>query len=364
LSAGYAALAADADETAPPLVIDCADGVGGIKLAGLRDAVRAHGLTLDLRNRGDSPDASLNDGVGSDFVQKTRKAPARGRFDALKPGTRCVSVDGDADRLVYFETPQIPGEPVALVDGDQIAALVADFLTRTVREAAPYLDDEHDEKFPRVGVVQTAYANGASTKFLNEVLKVDVALVPTGVKHLHHRAAEMDVGVYFEANGHGTALFSEKTSAKIDAALELALREGAAPQAKALATLTHVRQCVNPAVGDAMSGILLVEAIARRRKLSSIAGVFYKDLASVQTKVRVRDRTMIQTTFDERRCLRPPGLQDAVDAVVANAPIHVRAFVRPSGTEDCVRVYVEASDASCVDAVARDVENVVAAFCA
>ena len=30
----------------------------------------------------------------------------------------------------------------------------------------------------------------------------------TGVKYLHSRAREYDVGVYFEANGHGTAVFS------------------------------------------------------------------------------------------------------------------------------------------------------------
>ena len=33
---------------------------------------------------------------------------------------------------------------------------------------------------------------------------VDVCCVPTGVKHLHAKALEFDVGVYFEANGHGT----------------------------------------------------------------------------------------------------------------------------------------------------------------
>lgn len=37
-----------------------------------------------------------------------------------------------------------------------------------------------------------------------------MACVSTGVKHLHHKAAEFDVGVYFEANGHGTIIFSEK----------------------------------------------------------------------------------------------------------------------------------------------------------
>lgn len=39
--------------------------------------------------------------------------------------------------------------------------------------------------------------------------KVPVVCVPTGVKHLHHKAIEYDIGVYFEANGHGTIVFSE-----------------------------------------------------------------------------------------------------------------------------------------------------------
>lgn len=38
--------------------------------------------------------------------------------------------------------------------------------------------------------------------------KVPVACVKTGVKHLHHKAAEYDIGVYFEANGHGTVSFN------------------------------------------------------------------------------------------------------------------------------------------------------------
>lgn len=43
--------------------------------------------------------------------------------------------------------------------------------------------------------------------------------MPTGVKHLHHRADEFDIGCYFEANGHGTVLFSTRLQALVDAAL-------------------------------------------------------------------------------------------------------------------------------------------------
>ena len=40
----------------------------------------------------------------------------------------------------------------------------------------------------RLGLVQTAYANGNSTRYITETLGVPVACVPTGVKFLHHKA--------------------------------------------------------------------------------------------------------------------------------------------------------------------------------
>ena len=57
--------------------------------------------------------------------------------------------------------------------------------------------------------MQTAYANGSSTKFMRETLGMSVLLAKTGVKHLHHLAESFDIGIYFEANGHGTVLFKE-----------------------------------------------------------------------------------------------------------------------------------------------------------
>lgn len=50
--------------------------------------------------------------------------------------------------------------------------------------------------------------------------QIPVACVHTGVKHLHHKAQEFDIGVYFEANGHGTVLFSKKTKVLVKAMRE------------------------------------------------------------------------------------------------------------------------------------------------
>ena len=247
LSAGYAALTErdededEDDDRGATVVIDCADGVGGVKLSSLGEAVAPYGLAFDLRNRGDEPTSSLNDGVGSDFVQKGKTIPTRGGFENLPAGTRCVSIDGDADRLVYFQTTAAGG--VDLVDGDQLAVLIACWMNARVKEAAPYLKDI------TVGVVQTAYANGASTEFLTRELGAAPACVPTGVKHLHHRAEEFDIGVYFESNGHGTALFSPSASKAIEDATVEALVARDMPAVKALLALTNAQRVINPIGG-------------------------------------------------------------------------------------------------------------------
>ena len=98
----------------------------------------------------------------------------------------------------------------------------------------------------RMGVVQTAYANGASTKFLNES-GVAVDCAKTGVKNLHHLALNFDIGIYFEANGHGTVLFSKDCIEKLknENQTELLL-------------LTNL---INQTVGDAFSDLFAIEAI-------------------------------------------------------------------------------------------------------
>jgi len=78
----------------------------------------------------------------------------------MKAGQRGCSLDGDADRLIYFYLDD--RSQFHMLDGDKIAALVAAFIIELVKNAGL-------ENQIKVGVVQTAYANGASTKYLTEV---------------------------------------------------------------------------------------------------------------------------------------------------------------------------------------------------
>ena len=71
-------------------------------------------------------------------------------------------------------------------------------------------------------------------------------------------------------------------------------------------------------------------------------------------QVMVADRAVITTTDAERVCVTPAGLQDTINKIVANFP-KGRSFVRPSGTEDVVRVYAEASTQENTDSLAVQV---------
>jgi phosphoacetylglucosamine mutase len=103
-------------------------------------------------------------------------------------------------------------------------------------------------------------------------------------------------------------------------------------------------QIVNPAIGDSMTGLLLVAAILKRTRVSPQAwAALYTPISCRLAALRVADRHAIATECLETRVASPAALQSEIDTLVAATPLG-RAFVRPSGTEDVVRVYAEAAD--------------------
>jgi phosphoacetylglucosamine mutase len=236
-------------------------------------------------------------------------------------------LDGDADRIVfYFVSPK--DNTFQLLDGDRIATLAASFLADLGRQSG--LADRL-----AIGVVQTAYANGAATKYVTNVLKLPVVCTPTGVKHLHHAATRFDIGVYFEANGH---------------------------QDTALKTLKALLDLINQTVGDALSDLLLVEVILAHKgwTVKEWLGT-YVDLPNRLVKVEVADRNIFKAVDAERKLDEPKGIQQQIEELVLKYK-DGRSFARASGTEDAVRVYAEAATRGEADQLATRVAELVKRF--
>lgn len=108
--------------------------------------------------------SALNSNCGADYVKTGQKFPPAAA-EMLQPGRRACSLDGDADRVVYYYSAKDDSGAgkFRLLDGDKIATLAAGFIGDLVRQAGLL------NKL-RIGVVQTAYANGSSTSYLKQAV--------------------------------------------------------------------------------------------------------------------------------------------------------------------------------------------------
>ncbi len=191
----------------------------------------------------------------------------------------------------------------------------------------------------------------------------------TGVKYLHHAALDFDIGIYFEANGHGTVKFSDKAIAmftNISTSITNDAASTGGSDAKRIAAVKQLAQLpdlINQYIGDALSDLLLVEAALLYKNWTLQQwNALYTDLPSKMDKVVVSDRRMIQTTNAERTCTAPAGLQQAIDEAVAKVE-QGRSFVRPSGTEDIVRVFAEGATPELAQGLCKHVQGLVAQYC-
>ncbi|KAI1933560.1 Phosphoacetylglucosamine Mutase [Ophidiomyces ophidiicola] len=328
-----------------PVTVDCANGVGGPKLRELLKylpTAKEGGVDIQVVNDNVINPDSLNHECGADFVKTKQRAPPSSKAALYD---RCASLDGDADRLVYYYLDT--GSIFKLLDGDRIATLAASFIGELARNAGI-------ANKLRIGVVQTAYANGASTEYIEKVLKLPVICTPTGVKHLHHAAMRFDVGVYFEANGHGTITFSEP-ALKI-----IKTTEPQSPaQQYALQSLVALTELINQAVGDALSDLLLVEVILAHKTWTPKEWIStYTDLPNRLVRIEVADRSIFKAVDAERKLESPAGLQQRIDSLQSRYN-RGRSFARASGTEDAVRVYAEAASRSEADDLATRVAAAV-----
>ncbi|EDO18410.1 hypothetical protein Kpol_1032p2 [Vanderwaltozyma polyspora DSM 70294] len=309
------------------LTIDTANGIGGPKIQELLKSWPFASKVTLVNNEWEKPDL-LNKNCGADFVKTNQKLPNGVSGNSTENDLYC-SYDGDADRIVFYFQDQ--DKQFHLLDGDKISTLFAKLI-------AKLLNDANLNSKISLGVVQTAYANGSSTNYLQGTLNVPVSCAKTGVKHLHHEAVtNYDIGVYFEANGHGTIIFSDHFYQVCEKELK------ANSESIAVNTLVALSHLINQTVGDAISDMLGVLSVLSIMKLSSQQwDNEYTDLPNLLTKVIVPDRSVFITTDQERKLLSPEGLQSKIDKAISEFS-NGRSFVRASGTEDAVRVYAEAS---------------------
>ena len=244
----------------------------------------------------------LNKDCGADFIKVKKVAPKirRGSFSLA------ASFDGDVDRLIFYN------QNIKIFDGDAQCAFIANYIKSLA-------DSENIQC--EIGVVLSHYSNMGAVEYLQKNFKVVYA--QTGIKNFVREARKFDVGVYFEPNGHGSVTFSKKFLEKID------------ENKKGKTALSILTEMFDPCVGDALANFLVFKAV-----LSSFEDFNkYKENYSRLLTVKIKDKNRIRV--DQNNLVLEPDIQKDIDQ--QNLAFKGRGFVRPSGTEDVVRVFAECS---------------------
>jgi phosphoacetylglucosamine mutase len=84
----------------------------------------------------------------------------------------------------------------------------------------------------------------------------------------------------------------------------------------------------------------------------------YHDLPSKQMKVCVANKSLVICSEDEMRALQPEAMQAELDDEMGRVT-QGRCFVRPSGTEDVVRIYAEAENAADAAKLAEEARTII-----
>ncbi|TNV80721.1 hypothetical protein FGO68_gene10832 [Halteria grandinella] len=325
------------------LLLDCANGVGSIQfklnlelmaeIFGGKDKVP---LNVTIINDDEKPDL-LNEECGAEYVHKDQQLPHNFALKGGRPGIKCASFDGDADRLIYFYQRTEGDKVPVIIDGDKQFALILMYI-KSLLEKLGITHSELTHVF-----VQTAYVNSRSTKFL-KAKGINNELCPTGVKNAHPIVVGYDIGANDEPNGHGTIVCKWD---RVRAALESKKDSIEAKKIQAILQLS------NMTVGDAIANLLLIESILRDLDMSiADFATLYEENPSRMFKAVVKDRTKFNVVWDESRLTQPIELQNYIDALVSQTT-EGKAFVRPSGTEDILRLYAEAKTMEEMEALAK-----------
>jgi len=287
-----------------PCVVDCANGIG----AKVMQELEPNSSIILINDSWKTP-TLLNVDCSSDYVCTHTKMPINSEpTDFLLR----ASLDGDADRLIFYYTEK---GALRILNGDYVSALIMTYLSKILIDTKETI---------RIGFIHTGYTNGACIDYIHSLefphnVQVTNVCTATGIKHLHAEAIKYDVGVYFEQNGHGNVHFSSSN-----------------PILDTMSNLFH------PNIGDGVIDLFASLYILQNLEWDVQDWYnMYTEKHSVLSKISVENKNVYKSNADETSLIEPKEVQDCINQLCKSG---YRSFIRASGTEDIVRLFVEGDD--------------------
>jgi|GEM_PF-2317896 len=344
--------------------VDAANGAGSYTVQQIANRINALQEKGEINFRMEVINTSgvINEEVGAEFVHKElSKEIAAGKhipeWLESRKGVELGTLDGDADRNLYFRLNE--NNELEIIDGDKFAALKVMVLNKYINQLG--LQDQY-----KVGVAQTVLANMGARAFFDKI-GVEVQETKVGDKYVRQAALDWTfgnpeknmspngVGVYYEAAGHGSILFSDDFIKSVNDA----------PDSRAKTILQNIVKLQNEAGGDGIMNLILFRMLMEVENLSfdrlQDNNFLYTDMPKLELELRVENKDKVTSVGNLGKELTGPAqivefvaqtkknLQAELDRRLASGELKpadvaardFRIIVRASGTSPKMRVQVD-----------------------
>lgn len=268
----------------PRILVDCANGVGSIIMKQFKQKLK-NIVDIDLINYDNFN--KVNDKCGADYIYKNGLKIDED-YDLI------ASLDGDADRLILLQK-----NSDQCINGDKLGAFFVNYIANLLKK----YNLDYDIHF-----IYTAYTNKRCIEY---VLNCGAQIIEcqTGVKYLHHEAKKYDISVYFEPNGHGTILFSNSFI----------------QHSKSYSEFNKLIDFTNHYIGDGISLLLTIIQIGNFKNFNNM----YIDNEYKEYSLKYIEYPINNIIFDINYVKK------------LEIKFNCKIFIRPSGTEKLIRIYIE-----------------------
>ena len=300
------------------VVIDCANGVGYCTLSRIFEYYDYNISPLFL-NTYVEDDTFLNKNCGSDYIQNCIINNEKININCINDDKLYVSLDGDADRILFYVKN---GNNIKMMDGDFMIALIIKSIYNDI------LSNINSYNHVTIGVIYTPYTNSGLLDFIDRncvnvhnKCSIIKTKVPTGVKNLMAQTDKTDISICFEPNGHGTVIVNNHHN---------------------IPNIIIISQLFNKFVGDGIMNLFGIMYILKYMNFSyDFFSSLYTPRETILKKINVQDKNKYVTNECGDILLEPINVAKNINNTINEYFKGCRCFVRPSGTENILRLYIE-----------------------
>ena len=293
-----------------------------------------------INDNNNEHELNINCGINSILEKKIPK----NKKEKCASIVKCATLSSDLDSIIYYIDEEYGKNGIEIIKGEKIIVLYAKMLDFLIDNFSKNLKIKYNEMI-KMGIITSKYSNGAFISFCENNLKnYKLSVTKTGINNIQKESKKFDISICYEYNGLGTIYISQDLSTKFG---KLSSLIETSKDSQIIELFQLFIALFNSITSDGVSNLLVIESIMKSMNLS-IKDVydFYNEIPYKIVDIKMKYNKFI-TNEDDSKIIEPKNMQIIIDEL-SNKYANSKIYVRPTGTEDYLRVYVESeTDDNC-----------------